>query len=354
MSFRLEPRALSYALEQLAELLNVPADDVIVESSEDRVPGLADALVRAGDYRFLVEFKARGDAATVSRSLKQLATSAEALGRPAIPLLLVPFMSESGRRMCEEAGAAWLDMSGNASISAPGLRILLDGRPNRYKPRGRPANPFAPKSARVTRELLLHPEDWFSQRELARETGLDEGFVSRVVRRLEEDALLERDRRGALRPADPDLLLDAWHDVYDFSRHQVLRGHVAARDGDDLLRRVPDAFRRADVRYAATGLAAGWLYVHHATFRVASFYVDAPPRDDLLDDLGFRGDESGSNLWLVVPNDEGVFAGGSDRDGVICASAVQTYLDLKGHPERAIEVAAELRRELLAWTRHGR
>jgi hypothetical protein len=48
-----------------------------------------------------------------------------------------------------------------------------------------------------------------------------------------------------------------------------------------------------------------------------------------------------------VPNDEGVFDGAKFVDGIRCVHPVQAYLDLKDHPERSTEAAAELRRKIL-------
>ena len=57
----------------------------------------------------------------------------------------------------------------------------------------------------------------------------------------------------------------------------------------------------------------------------------------------------GANVWLVVPNDEGVFTAAAAKKGIACVHPVQAYLDLQGHPERAGEAADELRTRLLAW-----
>ena len=78
-------------------------------------------------------------------------------------------------------------------------------------------------------------------------------------------------------------------------------------------------------------------------------YLHEPPNPQLLEALGFREDERGANLWLVVPNDEGVFHGASDHDEVSCVHPVQAYLDLKAHPERASEAAEHLRAAQLKW-----
>src|SRR5690606_36897725 len=116
-----------------------------------------------------------------------------------------------------------------------------NGRPNQFRRRGRPANVFAPKSSRIARLLLMQPHARWTQREISQATGVSEGFVSRIVARLEADRYVERDAQGALRVKDPNLLLEAWRERYEFSRHSIIRGHVAARSGADLSRMVGHA-----------------------------------------------------------------------------------------------------------------
>lgn len=144
-------------------------------------------------------------------------------------------------------------------------------------------------------------------------------------------------------------MLDAWRDEYRFSKHTIIRGHVAARSGDALAHLVGDRLKARSVEHAVTGLAAAWQLTRYATFRIATFYVEAEPDSALRDELGFREDERGANLWLVVPNDKGVFQGAGERDGLRCVHPIQTYLDLKEQPERASEAAERLRADLLNW-----
>jgi hypothetical protein len=89
----------------------------------------------------------------------------------------------------------------------------------------------------------------------------------------------------------------------------------------------------------------------YASFRLATIYLLGSPSLPFLHSIGFRDQERGANLWLVVPNDEGVVEGSEYRDGVNCVSPVQTYLDLKAHPERSRDAADHLRRQLLRWGR---
>lgn len=179
---------------------------------------------------------------------------------------------------------------------------------------------------------------------------MDRGFTSRIVARLVEDGLVLRERDGSLRTPDPGLLLDAWHESYDFSRHRITRGHIAARSGDILLGKLAAGLKAREIKYAATGLAAAWALTRFAAFRIVTLYLEAEPSEELFSSLAFREDPRGANVWLVAPNDEGVFHGAQEHDGVRCVHPVQVYLDLDGHPERAPEAADLLRREHLSWS----
>jgi hypothetical protein len=333
----------------LAELLGL--DLAKVETLADDGSG-ADLIVKAGPT-FVVEAKWSTNAAAVAAAAKQALGYAARIRKRTVPLVAVPFMGEVGRKACEDAGVSWLDLSGNAHIIAPGLRVIVEGKPNRFKTVGRPRSVFAPKSSRIIRWLLIHSGEHLTQREIARATGLDEGMVSRLVARLTADDYVVRDETGAVHAKAPALLLDAWRDAYQFARHTLLQGHIAARSGDTLLRFVGDTLSEHGVEHAATGLAAAWALTRFASFRIATVYLPADPSPDLVERLGFREDPRGANLWLVVPNDSGVFQGAVEKDGIRCVHPVQVYLDLKEHPERSAEAADRLRAELLTWSRDG-
>jgi hypothetical protein len=291
------------------------------------------------------------DALAVAESLPEWFD--EDARRRAIPIVAVPFMGEVGRRACEEAGVGWIDLSGNARIIAEKLRVLREGQPNRFRSTCRTPDLFAPKSSRVARWLLMHPDIPLAQRTIASATGMDEGFVSRIVSRLLRNGWIVRDARRAVRLRDPGLFLDAWREAYRFEGHEVRAGHVAARSGEDLLGHVCRIFAARRISHAATGLAAAWAFTRFAAFRLATVYVSSDPPPGLLGRLGFRDDPRGANLWLVIPNDSGVFHGTVLKHGVRCVHPVQAYLDLKAQPERAAEASDRLRAELLTWRRHA-
>lgn len=313
----------------------------------------ADVRLLAGGTWYAVDFKAAANTEQIGSALRRLSAPSE---RKSVPLLVVPYMGASGRELCRAAGISWLDLSGNAEIETPSMRIRILGEPNRYKRPGRPEALFASRSARAARVFLLDVQRVWLQTELAVATGLSAGYLSRLLPRYEEGGFIGSEQAGRslrYRVTNPDALLDAWYADYDFSHHTILRGHVASRGGPELLRELSVALTRREVEYAATGLAGAWIWEPFAAFRAVTLYLPAWPERELLAGIGFHEGTRGSNTWLVVPDDAGVFTGAVERDGIRCVSPVQVYLDLKGQPERAEEAATELRRVHLAWSGAG-
>ena len=114
-----------------------------------------------------------------------------------------------------------------------------------------------------------------------------------------------------------------------------------------MIQSISETLARIGEPYAATALPAAWLWTRYAGFRLATVYLSSPPSEGLKKELGFREEARGANTWLVLPNDEGVFEGAEFVGGIRCVHPVQAYLDLKDHPERAMEAAEELRRLII-------
>jgi hypothetical protein len=154
-----------------------------------------------------------------------------------------------------------------------------------------------------------------------------------------------------VRIANPALALDAWVEAYDFWKHEVLQGHVAVRTPDELIARIAQVSKTAPRPWALTGLAAAWHLTRTAMFRQTTVLVGERPSEAWLSALGFSEEPRGANVWIVRPADAAVFQGMRRVEGVPCVHPLQAYLDLKAHPERAAEAAAELRRQHLNWGR---
>jgi hypothetical protein len=328
----------------MAELLDQP---VRIEArprpaGRQAAPLEPDFLVRLGRRKLAIEWASSGSPGAVRRALSRLKAWKRAAAARRSCVLAVPWMTRGGQAECERARQDWLDLAGNARLRTPGLVVRIEGRNPAPLPRGRPRNALARKSSRLARVLLESGRPRITQRELSQKAELDEGFTSRVVRRLADAALVARSASGDITVPDKWKLADSWREARRPLSLVRLQGHVDARTGTDLLRKLSDGLARNKHRHAATGLAAAWQHTRFAGFRLVTVYVDPAPTAAWLADIGFVEEPTGSNVWLMVPDDDSVWSAVSGVHGVPCVSPLQAWLDLKDMPERSDEAAQSL------------
>ncbi|GMQ81566.1 MAG: hypothetical protein BMS9Abin05_0998 [Rhodothermia bacterium] len=300
----------------------------------------ADALMRGEKHRFLVEYKDRADAASIRRAIDTLRLAHDS---DFVSVVAVPYMGAVGQRICKEEEVSWIDLSGNADIQAHQLRILIEGKPNRFKAQSKLSNVFAPKSSRVSRLLLQYPLSPVRQVEICERVNLSRSFVSQIVSRMVNQGLVRKLSDGSILCDNPQLLFDAWDERYEFKKHNIVRAHVAARSGSELMGTIRDRLLESSLKHAFTGLPAAWAYTRFGSFRLVSVYVPHRFEPEALSDMGIRIEGKGANIWFVKPNDEGIFHGSVEEAAYRCVHPVQLSLDLKHHPERAEEARSQLR-----------
>lgn len=314
-------------------------------------PWIPDLQLRADDILFRIEYKAKASSEAIGAAIQHIRSfKAESEHENSLPLLVVPYMWNVGQHLCKEAGVSWMDLSGNAWIWERGFRISVLGRPNVYKSKGSPTNLFAPKSSRVVRVLLESYPHEIMQKDLPSLIGLGKGYISRILSRLAGGFFIEKDENGAISVSDPNLLLNAWRGAYEFEKHMILKGHMAGGTSQDVMQSLSRAFAQQHISHAATGLASAWLHTRYAGFRISTVFLSVFPPELEWNEIGIRMEERGGNVWLVQPNDEAVFRGCVEIDSIPCVTPLQTYLDLKGHPERSEEAAEEIRNRMLSWS----
>jgi len=336
-----ERAQLREACKVLAELLCLPEPRTEMGA---RAGGTEwDARVRSDKLDLLIDFRGRGDSATVSLAMLQIAERTPRLPRNGRALLAVPFMSKAAAGLCERHDQNWFDLAGNARIVLPGIRVVVEGKLQESKPLGRPENVFATKSERVTHVLMLPGnEAGLAQHELARRTGLGPGFVSRIVRRLHELGLVRR-HSGVIQVVDRARMLDAWRDGHRFPRERVVAGVIPARTNIEYMRRLATEFERSGVRHAFTGLAAALQLAPFADFHLSTCYIEGEFTIEMRKKVAFLETVRGASTWIVPNADPGVFLGAREAGGFRTVGPLLTYLDLMHHPERAREAADHLR-----------
>ncbi len=341
-----ESLVLSAARQALEQYAKRPVRQQEAQSRR----GSADAIFRLDGEQFIVEVKSNARSDSVARSIAQLRAAATHYPNGE-PLLVVPSMGEAGAAICEQEGINWIDLNGNASVDTDHLRIYVRGRRDDSANSAASesgTNPFSKSASRVAHALLTDPGKEWKRSELESVTGLDKGYVSKIVTALSEQGYIDQvfQRRSfALHVNDPLVLLDAWRERYK-PKHPRFWGLVAAHNGSEALGKAVKALSGARIDFAITGLGAAAHYTNFGSFRRVDVYIGEALPAAVSAKLNIGTNERGRNIAL---HDDFSIAsiGLNDADGTRFVSPVLAYLDLSNLPERSAEASDEMRRYLV-------
>lgn len=302
-------------------------------------------VTTAGKTRRLVcEVKSVGEPRYLAQAITSLTRGTQDDPR-LYPVVVAPYISAEGQRVCREAGVGYLDLTGNAYLRFDG--VLVDRASSQPPPRAkaRLRRLFASKSSRVIRVVLEQPETEWTMARLAEEATVSLRTVYLVLNALEEKAFVEK-RRGAITLQKPGELLDLWAQNYNVEKQRQHTFYTFIKSPSELAAKLSD---QAVKHKEAVGLT-----LHSGAAFVAPFVRSADvhayfmgDRERLLQALDLRPVESGGTVHLLEPYDEGVFYRVQTIRGVRVVCNTQLYLDLINYPARGREQAEALRRQKL-------
>jgi len=250
---------------------------------------------------------------------------------PEPPLLIAPELSPRVLELCHRKRLAAVDLNGRAYIRAAG--ILVDRRPlpgRDFRFQLEPRNVFVGKSARIIRTLLTDRDRTWSQSELVDCTKASSGLVSRIVQHLISQGFIEKKSAREFHLKDPLELVDAWVKADDFNRRTTTARYTTFGGSPiDVARQLHTWAGEQSVPIAFTQWIAAWLRHPYTEPVVTSAYVARLPEAATLERLGLRPVTDAGNVWLLVPDDEGVFLEARSIEGLPLASDAQIYLDLQ-------------------------
>lgn len=302
-----------------------------------------DLLITAKDsnrpYHFCVEVKTAGypqyvrDASVILKKFMETHSSY-------CPVIAVPFISERGKKICDEHNIGYLDFSGNAKIACGSIFIYTEGKACPKDVATERQTLFSPKAARITRFLLGQPKNRWTQKEISELTGLSKGMVSRVIRRMiEMGYVTERDRK--LSPTNFDDLFFAWAESEMKRRDRKKSYYVWTQNPAKLMKVVAGKLSLGRIKYAFTQEAGASLVAPFATFDIVSVYVESldkfPERS-----LSASEVDKGFNLMVIEAPDEYIFMKSRDRSGLKVVDNLQLYADLKKNPLRGEKQAGHI------------
>lgn len=293
----------------------------------------------------LIEAKASGQPRIARAAIAQLRQlSLDERFKNTYPVFAAPWVSEAARIICREADCGYFDLAGNCLFSLDGVYIeRASGSNPAGEIRGEPSL-FSPKSSRILRLLLNEPRREWQVQQLSQVARVSIGLASRIKRQLEQREWIVTGESG-VRAAQPEAMLQAWAAAYDYKQNRVSQYFSLDEVGEAEVS-VAEWCRASGVTYALTGFSGARLLAPRVRYNRATIYVSSRI-DSAAAGAGLKPVDSGANVVLLRPFDEGVYDGSTDRYGLQAVSPVQMYLDLRSMPGRGEEAAQEiLEREL--------
>ena len=264
-----------------------------------------------------------------------------------LPLIIARRITESAFDCCKKNKIAVVDLSGNVFLKLPGAIIERYREPKgENKHIGTSGTVFSAKASRIVRALLSCPKMSWDQARLVKETGITQGYVSRILAKLQSDRYLFL-IGGIISLSDPDRLLDDWVAHYRFDRHVRKEYAISFNTYEEGLQKLSDELNRLKVKFAFTGWSGAFLKAPYGIPPLIMAYVGNIP--DLHDStvLFPVQPRQNGNVILYQPQDEGVFKFSEEANAFPVISAPQLYLDMSRMPGRAKEQAEALREKLL-------
>ena len=260
---------------------------------------------------------------------------------PENPMVVVPYLSPSVRERLVDAGLGFVDLTGSVRVvlSSPGLFIEASGADVNPERSARPSRSLrGGKAGRIVRALIDRKEP-SGVRALAAVTGVNPGYVSRIVAMLDEQALIERSGRGRIVSVDWPRLLGRWSQEAPLSSRGKQTMCLEPRGLAALTRRLGTS----SLHYAVTATLAVLELAPVAAAYLAVVYVDNARA--AVSALDLRIAEGGANVMLIEPEDEWVFEGRTLRNGLRAVAISQAAADLLTSPGRGPAEAEAL----IAW-----
>jgi len=285
----------------------------------------------------IVELKNNGEPRyarqAVNQILRQLQESRNDYG-----VFIAPYISPRAAAICQEADVGYIDLAGNCFISFENIYIHKEGKSNPFTRKRYLRSLYSPKAERILRVLLTSGLKEWKVEELALEADVSLGQVSNVKKLLADEEWIDAKTVG-FSLTDPYSLLEEWSKNYKYQRNKVLNFYTILGIAE-FEYELGEICQRENIRYGLTGFSGSSRYAPAVRYQRVMAYVQ-DDFDELIKYLEIKPVDSGANVMLLKPYDDGVFYGTQERDGSMVVSPVQIYLDLfsyRGRGEEAAEI----------------
>lgn len=269
-------------------------------------------------------------------------------------LVVAPWFSPRAQGVLRERGFNYLDMTGNVflKIPRPALYLRLEGA--RHDPSPAVKQPVKLRGAGVNAlvRILVDYEPPYKLVDLAHESKLSNGYVSRVLEALADDRLIRREAKNrSVTDVYWKQLILARAENYSLLKSNRSRSYIARGGAKALYRQLGQANQDQAL---VTGSFAVQEYVQVAAATQLALYVPSP--ESFAEKHGLMPAQQGANVLLLIAADESQLDRGRERtDGTFHVGLSQLVLDcLSGNgrlPEEGSALLDWMSENLPAWRR---
>lgn len=261
-----------------------------------------------------------------------------------IGVFLAPYISPQSASLCTQNGIATVDLSGNCRIVFDQVYIERIGNPNKYTEKRDIRSLYSPKASRVLRVLLVNPRKKWKTQELADEAEVSLGQVSNVKKLLTDREWISESDAGIIL-SNPEEILAEWSENYAYSKNEVFE-YYSLKTPSDIESELASFCGKHNVSYALTGFSGANRTAPSVRYQRVMSYVSTIS-DELKESLSLKEVASGANVSLMVPYDEGIYYGSSEKNNARVVSPIQLYLDLKNFKGRGEEAADTILKQVI-------
>ncbi len=288
-----------------------------------------------GGGSILVEAKRDFAAADVERLLGGMTRRLrEASGDRPI-LLVSDFLSPRTRELLAEENISYLDLTGNLRLvmQMPPIFVETSGaeRRSRAATSKRSAGLGGAKVGRVVR-FLAEYDPPYGVSDIEQGTGISRGYVSRVLERLADEALIQREPRGPVEEVDWPAMLRLRGRSVDLFAANTARSYVASSGARSAFESLAGSSVAGDV--VITGSFAAVRKAPVAAPALLTLYLRPDGRVPYFDDvqaaLGLLPADEGADVVLLWPSNERVVEATWQAEGISFVNLPQLVVDCLG------------------------
>jgi len=338
---KINKQDISQAIQE--SLKQIPFVEIISTSPQPDLPGAnVSLLVQGSPFMLLVRFENSGQPRLARLAVYELKAALSELAN-AYGVFSAPYISPQAAVICREAGIGYFDLAGNCYLSFGGVYIHKEVTLNPFREKRDLRSLYSPKAERILRVLLTAPRQSWKTQELAQAAQVSLGQVANVKKLLADREWLKTGSAG-MSLSNPSALLDEWAQHYDFHRNQV-KEYYALADVAEAEVQFGEACEQLGYSYALTGFSAASRIAPMVRYQRMSAFINGEI-EPILAALGWKPVNSGANVNLLMPYDNGVFYAAKNVGESQIVGLVQTYLDLQNSRGRGQEAADAIRKEL--------